>query len=1031
MPVTGTGSSDSSAAGGTDSESSSSLASSSSSSERPLPVTTLAQTATPDHPSNIAPTFLVAKHPEIQNVDELENRLKVVVTEEGGTQLEVERTVETTAGGYSVTLTPPGSFHPGVYRLQALLQSSRGATRALQRFYRQVSGGKDDGDLTLLSTDIHWGDVAVNTDVSAYRPGDEAAIHIAVLDDDDTPKCLPAEALAKAGNPDLTLTVTDPGGHEHAYTLGHGIEGPACPLSGTGSAESTVKFALPRAGTYQLALAYPGLGTGQTVARSTLRVSEEQPLLRISRDSVTQTAPGRIEMMTITVTAAQTFRGTFTDTVPDGFTVVHVSDVGSSAQTGDATTVSWDREFQAGQPVSLSYLYRVGDDVPVLGLFGPLTAKGTVDRSAAVQNPVSSSSLSSESSATSDASSSSPQSAQSGVGSESSPAQADASPRSSSVSSDASAASAFTSASLSSSASQPPENTGGTASPAARAAPVPSASPDSSESSTSPLSWLFTWFAPRANGQEDSGQVSSSDARLWQVLATLPPQSAPGTAKRANRTLLLVRKQAAFTALESPSFTLVDAHFDTGAVLDREGHLKTEVAVRELLHAVISEQDVQQSLVKEVVRENAQMIGQTVAQSTDATAGEVIDALTAAGSAQEEVARTLTDKRNVQTAVAAIDTAATEDKIVDAIIAASGDHAQLTGGGSGTGAVQQAISQAVAEKPRVTQRLEDSVTQAISTSQDAAQAVADAVSGAEGDSTSSVLAPAPSGSALMHLTLIGPHGEVIQNPRFHFEVGSVVLAIDPLPSFTPGLYTLEFTVTNPLSGQQQKLTQQFVWGVLAMNTDQDHYAPGETAHIAFGVLDDRGEIVCDAGLSLEVVGPDGTSRTLSTANKSISTTGTCGKKQAGFIGPDYEVWLPLPQEGGYRLTLTATTKNGTRSIAMTLPANGNSAITVTRAAATRLWPFAPSPMDIRVEVSEDIVDGTIIDTLPPGFVVSDASPSATVQEEADGTTTVTWRGDWRPGQAIDLHYLYDAPDISPQFYLIGPLRIEGNRPLSP
>ena len=64
----------------------------------------------------------------------------------------------------------------------------------------------------------------------------------------------------------------------------------------------------------------------------------------------------------------------------------------------------------------------------------------------------------------------------------------------------------------------------------------------------------------------------------------------------------------------------------------------------------------------------------------------------------------------------------------------------------------------------------------------------------------------------------------------------MVLVLEPEQAFTPGVYTLEVEITNPFTGEVTTQSQEFAWGVLAMNPDKDRYHPGETAHIAIGVL---------------------------------------------------------------------------------------------------------------------------------------------------------------------------------------------------
>jgi len=79
--------------------------------------------------------------------------------------------------------------------------------------------------------------------------------------------------------------------------------------------------------------------------------------------------------------------------------------------------------------------------------------------------------------------------------------------------------------------------------------------------------------------------------------------------------------------------------------------------------------------------------------------------------------------------------------------------------------------------------------------------------------------------------------------------------------------------------------QSFTWGVLALNPDQSMYKVGETASFALAVLDEKGEIVCDAQLALAITDPQGNKKVLSTNDKSIKPSSMCGKKELTLI-PD-------------------------------------------------------------------------------------------------------------------------------------------------
>ncbi len=106
------------------------------------------------------------------------------------------------------------------------------------------------------------------------------------------------------------------------------------------------------------------------------------------------------------------------------------------------------------------------------------------------------------------------------------------------------------------------------------------------------------------------------------------------------------------------------------------------------------------------------------------------------------------------------------------------------------------------------------------------------------------------------------------------------------------MYKATITVDNPITGEVSEFEQDFAWGVLSLDADQDVYVAGQTADIHIGVLDDRGDIVGDADVNLKVTAPDGSEETLQ-----VLPTGTCGIKEIGFIEPDYRAYFEFTQVG--------------------------------------------------------------------------------------------------------------------------------------
>ncbi len=273
-------------------------------------------------------------------------------------------------------------------------------------------------------------------------------------------------------------------------------------------------------------------------------------------------------------------------------------------------------------------------------------------------------------------------------------------------------------------------------------------------------------------------------------------------------------------------------------------------------------------------------------------------------------------------------------------------------------------------------------------------------------------------------------GRAISIPldRIRFQAGSLVMSVEPMREFTPGLYQLEVQVANPITGEMQHFRQDFAWGVLAMNLDRDIYRPGEAGEISVGVLDDQGKPVCDAQVLLEVTAPNGALDSLPVEN-----TGQCAVLDSMNTVPDYRSSYVFSQEGEYSLKLTATQANGkirTRTMAVRVGAGAD--YTVQRTAATRLYPVGASEMILRVYFGRDF-EGTIMETVPGDFEILEAGQGGRSQAPAevgfspDGTEKkISWGVQASKGQMLSLSYLYDAPDVSPEFYTMGPLESSGN-----
>jgi len=1082
---------------------------------------------------NIRASLHIPAQREIRSIGELKARLAVRVADRNGTEIPMawdlaagsatSVATDRGSGGYIVTLSAPQTFVPGMYRVVVTLHATRGETRLLQKFFREIGGGNGEA-IPLLDASVPLGFMAWNVDRSTLSSGQAATVAVSLAGDAGEPLC----------GGDLTIAVRAADGALRTFdTASETVQRQTSCAARKFITAPDFASTIPFGGTGIARLAITPEDSARNI-QSLIEVAPDHPL-DILRSSVTRTWPGATEDMTITVTPAVSFIGNITERIPADYEILFSEPHAVQSNLQDGTmTITWDRQWDAGVPVTLRYTYRSPADVPRFSVFGPLEAQGTRIENVVVPspmdtktgallpaiqeigsgitvNPSSGSLLSgSEEIPVIDAS------ASGGVvppasGSGSTFEAPDTGSREThqrgvsttdgafSGSSLSSASSAASSEELSSSSrGETPQRDVSTGTPDAPSADAPA-------TETGSLQSFIHWMAsamdaigdfilsplremraialrgllalgdarpPRIvrTGDGDGRSFAFVEPRGWQQLSLAIQPSLPY--QPTDDTLTLTpRNGDSFDANMLPSFTLLQtAVSGTGSeIIDGNGHLREEKALARIVEVITPKTVVEREVLEQAIGAAADEIAGAVTQDTAALntvlaameesgarrtsrvqegAQEAVTAvLREDGGARQKTAEMLGASERVREILKTIVTDAERSDIIEHAVEQS-----LTGVSGSVG--PSALADPAAEI------LVETIARDAAMKQEVAEAVRDSDIGRERVSKSEIRSP------ILSLTLTDADGRTF-SPAYHFVPGSVVLVLEPDRQFRPGLYTLSMTVTNPLTQEERVLTQDFAWGVLAMNANQDRYETGDRVQLAFGVLDDRGEIICDAALKLVVTAPGGDSFALSTDDQSIAVTGTCGAKKAGLITPDYEAFFTAAEAGTYELKLAAETGNGAREMSQQLeikgqpPQPGTAAagdqimgnrqppsvgaaswpIIITRKAATRLWPFAPSPMEVTVKFNEDFA-GTITETVPEGFEISEISSNGalchgelcrtTAQgvspfDSAQGDTTaeqlIEWKGSWSAGETAVFNYTYDAPDVSPQFFLLGPLAL--------
>lgn len=238
----------------------------------------------------------------------------------------------------------------------------------------------------------------------------------------------------------------------------------------------------------------------------------------------------------------------------------------------------------------------------------------------------------------------------------------------------------------------------------------------------------------------------------------------------------------------------------------------------------------------------------------------------------------------------------------------------------------------------------------------------------------------------------------------------------------------------------QNVAQDLSWGALAMNTHKSTYAVGEKVNLSMAVLDEKGNMDCSAKLELAINKIDTNEiEVLSTDNKEIRVNPECQIKDY-TEKPDFEAEFGFKKVGKYSLTLTARTKNGSRSISSVVSVGVNEPFVIERVAPTRVYPIKDYPVVLQVTAKQNF-SGVVQEFLPNNFeVIGEPQNSADAFKNLanvidnnsedfniskpyvgwqEGRKIINYPVNLKAGEQVKLSYAFNAPDVSPEFYQLG------------
>ncbi len=291
--------------------------------------------------------------------------------------------------------------------------------------------------------------------------------------------------------------------------------------------------------------------------------------------------------------------------------------------------------------------------------------------------------------------------------------------------------------------------------------------------------------------------------------------------------------------------------------------------------------------------------------------------------------------------------------------------------------------------------------------------------------------------------------------------------------FRPGKYTVKI-------GDSKK---EFWWGVIAINSNKSVYEKGDRARLMMTLLDDRGRTICGNFLEAKVISPSGIETNFSTEAESIVISPECGRFAVDAL-PDYQASFIVDELGEYKIILRSLPFDNSHEeheIVSSFIVGGP--FIIERLAPTRIYP--PNTYEVKINITSAYGpwEGNITEKIPDIFEIScencnldtskntalangdfvesqlePQSPNLTLDlsiankkdlssgksslfrgptgnrtpetpvsswgsapAQAHEINLLRWHTKIKKGETKTLAYTFKAPNISPEFYFLGPL----------
>ena len=236
---------------------------------------------------------------------------------------------------------------------------------------------------------------------------------------------------------------------------------------------------------------------------------------------------------------------------------------------------------------------------------------------------------------------------------------------------------------------------------------------------------------------------------------------------------------------------------------------------------------------------------------------------------------------------------------------------------------------------------------------------------------------------------------------------------EELEKLRPGSYEVEIVYNE--GGKKFTDTFNFQWGILSINPLQSEYETGETAEIAIGALTPNGHTICQTELDLYVTDPAG-----SITKVPVEESGKCNGNNVIDV-PDFSATIASTTAGTYELYLERLDEAGNvlGFTTDTFKVADNQTYSIARSGPTRIFPVAPYEMELTIEANQSF-RGVVTERVPSDFIISSTSADIRV----DGAWQIlSWDVSLGTGDIETVSYGFDAPDLSPFLYNLGPAQL--------